>query len=415
MFGIDIVETSRFREMNNLEMFIRRVFTQTEADYFVSKQNAAKGFYATVAGHFAAKEAFAKALGTGIRGFSFADIEVCHDDIGRPYIRFGGSKVNASVTISHTDLTAVAVVHIPDEILQVGIPIYADMDTYRDLLPQRMPDFNKGDCGKVFIAAGSVGMTGAACLSAMGALRMGSGLVTVGLPKSVQPIAAIKLTEAMTVPLPENEDGTLSLNALGEIKSRMSKSDVCVFGPGIGKSADMPKLLDSLISGSCDMLIDADGLNALASNMDILRKHANRKSCNVVITPHPGEMSRLCGESIESIQNNRVGVASAFAKEFGVTVVLKGAETVIASPDGRNHINHSGNSGMATGGTGDVLAGVIGSLIGQGLDAFEASVLGVFLHGVAGDFASRDKSEYGMIAGDLAERLPNAVRLLQEE
>lgn len=398
--------------MKNLEMFIRRVFTDSESDYFVSKQNAAKNFYASIAGHYAVKEAFAKALGTGVRGFSLSDIEVYNDELGKPYIKFGGSRVNAEVSISHSELTAVAVVYIHDDAAETGIPIYAGIDAYKELMPQRASDCNKGSCGKVLIVAGSTGMTGAACLAATGALRTGSGLVTVGIPKSSQPIAAIKLTEAMTVPLDENGDGTLSLTALGEIKSRAAKSDVCVFGPGIGKNADIPKLIESMISGSCDMLIDADGINALSEDMDILLKHANRRSCRVVVTPHPGEMSRLTGESIEAIQNNRVGVASAFAGKYGVTVVLKGEGTVIASPDGRTHINNSGNPGMATGGTGDVLSGVIASFMGQGLDPFEASVLGVFAHGMAGDIASRDKGVYGMTAGDLAERIPTALKVL---
>lgn len=412
MIGIDIIEISRFRDMNNLEMFIRRVFTQNETDYFAARKNAAKNFYASIAGHFAAKEAFSKAVGTGVRGFSLADIEVWHDELGKPYIKFGGAKVNATVTISHSDTVAVAVVYIPDGIANTSLPVYKGINEYRELIPKREADFNKGNCGKVFIAAGSIGMTGAACLSAVGALRTGSGLVTVGLPKSSQPIAAIKLTEAMTVPLAENEDGTLSLSALGEIKSRVGKSDVCVFGPGLGKNADISKLIDSMLSGSCDMVIDADGLNALADNMEILRRHANRNSCRAVITPHPGEMSRLCRESIEAIQSNRVSIAREFAKEFGVVVVLKGSNTVIASPDGRTHVNESGNPGMATGGTGDVLSGVIGSLIGQGLEPFEASLLGVFIHGIAGDLAKRDKGEHGMTAGDVAENIPHAIKLV---
>lgn len=411
MIGLDITDISRFREMKNLEMFIRRCFTVNEADYF-AKNSGAKNFYASVAGHYAAKEAFSKALGTGIRGFSLADIEICHDKLGKPYIKFGGTRVGGALTISHSDTAAAAVVVLPEFFSADKMPIYPGIDTYRDLVPKRESGFNKGDCGKVFIAAGSTGMSGAACLSAEGALRVGSGLVTVGLPRSVQPIAAIKLTEAMTVPLAENEDGTMSLAALGEMKSRISRSDICVFGPGVGRNSDISKLIDSLISGSCDMLIDADGLNAISENMDILRKHANRRSCRVVITPHPGEMSRLCGESIEAVQNDRVGTAARFAAEFGVTVVLKGEGTVIASPDGRTHINISGNPGMATGGTGDVLSGVIASLMGQGLEPFEASVLGTFVHGMAGDIASREKGEHGMTAGDLAERLPEAMRIL---
>lgn len=412
MLGIDIVEISRFREMNNLEMFIRRVFTQSEADYFVTKK-AAKGFYASVAGHFAAKEAFSKAVGTGIRGFSLSDIEVCHDELSKPYLKFGGVRVNGTLTISHSDTIAVAMVYLSDDISNVGLPLYTDIDAYKSLMPIRKQDSNKGDFGKVFIVGGSSGMTGAVCLSALGAMRCGSGLVTVGVPKSIQNIAAIKLTEAMTVALPEFIDGgTLSLTALGEIKSRLSKSDVCVFGMGLGENQDIPKLIDSLLNGSTDFVIDADGLNAISRDMDILRKHKNRQSCRVVITPHPGEMSRLCGESIESIQNNRVGVAKDFAAEYGVVVVLKGSNTVIASPDGEVQINKSGNPGMATGGTGDVLSGVIGSLMGQGLDAFSAAALGAFIHGVAGDLAARDKGEHGLIASDVIRNIPYAIKLI---
>ena len=389
MIGIDIIEISRFREMKNLEMFIRRVFTQNEADYFVSKGSAAKGFYESIAGHFAAKEAFSKALGSGVRGFSLSDIEVCHDELGKPFIKFGGMKVNAALSISHSNKTAVAVVYISEDIPGMGIPFYTGLEYYKSLIPVRNEDSNKGDCGKLFIIAGSRGMTGAAYLSCMGALRSGSGLVTLGVPESQQQIMAVKLTEAMTVPLPEvEESGTISLDALGEIKRRLNKSDVCVFGPGLSDNDDIPKL------------------------MDILRKHKNRKSCQVVITPHPGEMARLCGLSIEAVQNDRVGIARDFAEEFGVTVVLKGKDTVIANSDGGVHINNSGNAGMATGGTGDVLSGVIGSLMGQGLNGYDAAVLGVFLHGAAGDLARRDKGEHGLIATDLVEMLPEAFRLV---
>ena len=413
MIGIDIIEISRFREMKNLEMFIRRVFTQNEADYFVSKGSAAKGFYESIAGHFAAKEAFSKALGSGVRGFSLSDIEVCHDELGKPFIKFGGMKVNAALSISHSNKTAVAVVYISEDIPGMGIPYYTGLEYYKSLIPVRNEDSNKGDCGKLFIIAGSRGMTGAAYLSCMGALRSGSGLVTLGVPESQQQIMAVKLTEAMTVPLPEvEESGTISLDALGEIKRRLNKSDVCVFGPGLSDNDDIPKLIDSLLSGSTDFVIDADGLNCISRDMDILRKHKNRKSCQVVITPHPGEMARLCGLSIEAVQNDRVGTARDFAEEFGVTVVLKGKDTVIANSDGGVHINNSGNAGMATGGTGDVLSGVIGSLMGQGLNGYDAAVLGVFLHGAAGDLARRDKGEHGLIATDLVEMLPEAFRLV---
>ncbi len=411
MIGIDIVEVSRFRSMKNLELFIRRIFTDKEAEYFTSNAGA-KRFYECIAGHFAAKEAFSKALGTGVRDFNMSDIEICHDDLGKPFIKFGGIEVNASLSISHSDTVAVAVVCLADDITGAGLPVYSGIDQYRKLIPERRDDFNKGDCGKLFIVGGSIGMTGAPCLAALGALRCGSGLVTVGVPRSQQPVVAAKLTEAMTVPLAELEGGTLSLDALGEIKSRVNKSDVCVFGPGLSRNDDIPKLIESLLGGTRSLVIDADGLNAISSNMDILRKHKNRRSCDVIITPHPGEMSRLCGKEIEAIENARAGTAKEFAEEFGVVVALKGKDTVIAAPDGRVHINNSGNSAMATGGAGDVLSGVIGSLLGQGAEPFEAAALGVFIHGVAGDLARHEIGERGILASDLADRIPKAIRLI---
>ncbi len=411
MIGIDVIEISRFRDMKNLEVFIRRVFTDGETEYFTSKA-AAKKFYESVAGHFAAKEAFSKALGTGVRNFDMADIEICHDELGMPYIKFGGVRINASVSISHSDTVAVAAVYISENIPGTGLPFYEGIDYYARLMPRRAPEANKGDCGKVMIVGGSPGMSGAPCLAALGALRCGSGLVTVGTPKSQQPIAAVKLTEAMTAPLPELSDGTLSLDALGEIKSCLSRADVCVFGPGLSRNADMPKLIDSLLGGSTDMVLDADALNVISENLDILRKHKNRMSCSVVITPHPGEMSRLTGEPIEAVQNDRSGVAAEFAKEYGVTVVLKGKDTVIASPSGKLRVNNSGSEAMASGGMGDALSGIIGSLMGQGLESFDAAVLGAFVHGAAGDLARCDIGDRGILATDLCERIPKALRMI---
>ncbi|HIV85205.1 MAG TPA: NAD(P)H-hydrate dehydratase [Candidatus Monoglobus merdigallinarum] len=412
MIGIDTVEIDRFRNMKNLEVFIRKVFTAEEAKYFVSKTGS-KRFYESIAGHFAAKEAFAKALGTGVRGFNLSDVEICHDGLSKPYIKLGGVEVNACLSISHSETDAVAVVYIPGSIPGTGVPVYADIASFEQLLPQRSDDAHKGDCGRALIIGGSRGMTGAPCLAALGAMRCGSGLVTVGLPKSQQPVAAVKLTEAMTLPLPENEtDGTLSLSALGEISARLNTSDVCVFGPGLARNDDIQRLLESLLSRRSRFVIDADGLYALSRDMDILRKHKNRMECEIIITPHEGEMSRLCGIPPENIRNDREGTALRFAEEFGVITVLKGRRTVTASPDGRVCVNSSGNSGMATGGMGDVLSGVIASFWGQGAEAFEAAALGAFVHGVAGDLAASDIGERGILASDLAQRLPEAIRLV---
>lgn len=400
--GIDVAEVRRFAEMKNLDGFLHRVFSKEEQAYLSAKKTP----FESIAGHFAAKEAFSKYMGSGLRGFAWGDIEVLHDSIGKPYIRFMGCRSAADVSISHSDTVAVAVVC--GEESPVGGCYAEHIKAYRALLPKRWDDMHKGDCGRVFIVAGSKGMTGAAALCAQAALRSGSGLVTVGVPKSEQPILAIKLTEAMTLPL-EEENGVLSEKAAPAIEQKASASDACILGPGLGKVNGLQKIIAEVVQ-SCDrVLLDADGLNALAEHIDVLQC----KNADVVLTPHPGEMARLTGYSIEKIEENREAVASEFAQKWGVTVLLKGKGTVIASKRGEVHINPSGNRGMASGGMGDVLSGGIGSLMGQGLDGYRAAVLGAFLHGLAGDIAQSELGEFGMIAGDVLKRLPHAFSALQ--
>lgn len=400
--GIDVVEISRFENMKNPDGFFARVFTGEEVEYFSKKKN---NKWESVAGFYAAKEAFSKYLGSGIRGFSFKDIEVCHNDLGKPYIRFKGEKIDADVSISHSDTVATAIVCGEDI---VSYPKTENLEFYRGLLPKRFPDMNKGDCGRVFILAGSPGMTGAAELCAMGALRSGSGLVTVGTAKSQQPILATKLTEAMTVAFQE-QVGMVSADACEQIMDRVGRADVSVIGPGLGNSTELWQIVDNVIKAKKPLVIDADGLNAISSHIDIF----DGEKGDVVITPHPGEMSRLCRLSIEEIQENRVETAKKYAKLWGVTLLLKGNGTVIASPDGRIHINPTGNSGMATGGMGDVLAGMIGSFMGQGLDGYNAAVLAAFLHGYAGDIAKREIGEFGMLAGDVVKLIPKAISITE--
>ena len=394
--GIDVVEISRFREMQNLDDFLKRVFTEKEQEYFSSKKNC----YESIAGFYATKEAFSKYMGTGVRGFNLIDIEVLHDNLGKPRLHFMGKPINADVSISHSQTTAVAVV-CGEEDEMVNIP--AEQKAYYGvLLPKRTPAMHKGDCGRVFLIAGSVGMTGAATLSAMGALRCGSGLVTVGTPAEAQPILATKLTEAMTLPLPE--DG-ISL-----AKEQIEKSDAVAIGPGLGKMPGIIEMIKSALKSGKPLVIDADGLNALAEHINILEgEHGD-----VVLTPHPGEMARLLEKSVPEIKECREEIAKEFATRYGVTLLLKGKDTVIVSPQGEVHSNPTGNSGMATGGMGDVLTGVITAFLGQGLDGYSAAILGAFLHGLAGDFAAKDLGEFGMIAGDVAERLPKAILTLQK-
>ncbi len=400
--GVDVAEIQRFAEMKNLDAFLKRVFTKTEQAYFAQKKTP----YESIAGHYAAKEAFSKYLGCGIRGFAWQDIEVFHDELGKPYIQFKRNRADVDVSISHSDTIAVAVV-CGEETLMVG----ADAEyrkEYQPLLPRRWADMHKGDCGRVFVVAGSKGMTGAATLCANAALRSGSGLVTVGIPRSEQPVLAVKLTEAMTLPLAD-EDGVLAASAKEVLVEKAKSCDVCILGPGLGKAKMLWETIGEILKEKKPLLLDADGLNALAEHIDILQC----EKADTVLTPHLGEMARLTGISISEIQENRTAVAAEYAKKWGVTLLLKGKDTVIASPCGKVHINPTGNHGMASGGMGDVLSGVIGSLMGQGLDGYRAAVLGAFLHGLAGDKAAHEIGEFGIIASDVLSYLPRAFCALQ--
>ncbi len=269
------------------------------------------------------------------------------------------------------------------------------------LLPRREPTAHKGDCGRVAIVAGSVGLTGAATLSAAAALRAGAGLVTVGVPESLNDILEIKLTEAMTRPLPEvRKARCLSLRARGEIQRLIETADSLALGPGLGVHRETVELVKRIIQDvRIPMVLDADALNALAGEVHRLKA----LSAPAIITPHPGEFSRLTGIDTSK---DPLGAAKELATAVGVTVVLKGAPTVVATPGGEGFVNPSGNAGMATGGSGDVLTGLLAALIGQGLEVEHAACLGVYLHGLAGDLAAQ--SQAGLIAGDIVAALPAA-------
>jgi NAD(P)H-hydrate epimerase len=283
-------------------------------------------------------------------------------------------------------------------------------ENMKKILPERNEDAHKGECGRVFILGGSAGMTGAVCLSAVGALRSGAGLVTVGTADCERWVVACKLTEAMTVGF-SSADGCIGMSDKEKIREFAEKSDVLVLGPGMGRNCETRELVLWLIQNvRTKIVLDADGLNAISANIDILKGRKNE----IVLTPHEGEMSLLCGKTVEEIKENREKTAVDFAKEYGVVLVLKGKNTVIT--DGENvFVNPTGNAGMATGGSGDVLSGVIGSLIGQGMTAYDGAVLGAYIHGRAGDLAKEDKGEMGLIASDIAENLPYAIKELSGE
>jgi len=277
-----------------------------------------------------------------------------------------------------------------------------------DIIEPRYEDTHKGIYGHLFILAGSPGKSGAAALSALGAQRSGTGLVTVGIPKSLNLIMEQKTTEAMTEPLPETDLETFGLVSLDRaMEIAEDKKTAIAIGPGISTTNETREFVYEIIRDSeLPMVIDADALTLVGDNPKIL----NEAKAPIVLTPHPGEMSRLAGISTEEVQANRIGVALDFSTKYNVYLVLKGARSVISTPQGEIFINTTGNAGMASGGMGDILTGIIGGLLAQRIEPADACKLGVFAHGLAGDLAAEQSGEAGIIASDVANKLPNAIR-----
>lgn len=282
---------------------------------------------------------------------------------------------------------------------------WVDAEEARALLPPRPVEGHKGTFGHLLVIAGSPGKSGAAAMTADGAVRAGAGLVTLGCPAGIHDILEIKVTEPMTLALPE-VGGALSLQALEPILAVARDKQALALGPGLGQAEETKALVRRLVRDcSLPLVIDADGLNALAEHLDVL---AGAAPATRVLTPHPGEMARLAGVSIAAVQHDRVAFAREFAERFGVVLVLKGARTLTAAPDGRVYINSSGNPGMASGGMGDVLTGLIGGFLAQGMEAAGAAALAVFLHGYAADRLARRLGTSGLAATDLLRELPAA-------
>ena len=279
-------------------------------------------------------------------------------------------------------------------------------------LLQRSPKAHKGDFGHIFILAGSARFSGAAVLCSEAALRAGAGLVTLGISKSLNnAIIKVKPKEVMTLPLPETRQGSLSLGAYSKIRDFIKNIDVLVVGPGLTQNKSTQNLVRKVISKTDkSIVIDADGLNALVGHLNLLPITDYRLPITKILTPHPGEMARLLGTSIKKVQCNRKDIAKKFAKDYKVTVVLKGHNTVVADYKGNFYINKTGNPGMATAGSGDVLTGMIGAFLGQGLNAFDAAKYAVYLHGLAGDLAAKEKTQLGMIASDIIDKIPEAIK-----
>lgn len=419
LIGVDIAEIARFKNIS--DKFMQTCFTEEERASFKAKRP-----WETAAANFAAKEAFSKAIGTGVRGFELSEISVLRKCNGKPYFVFSDNIKSilsrmaidsVEVTISHDGGFAVAVA-IAEQ--KKGCECFAravaktDTDdegvisykTVKNSIPVRKRESHKGDFGRIFIVAGSKGLTGAGILASKAAVRSGGGLVTLACCDSLNTVFETALHEVMTYPMADN-DGVLSRECVDNLLQKADKADVIAFGCGLSDTKEIYEILRKIIYNStCPLIIDADGLNALSRNINILKKAKSP----VVLTPHIGEFSRLSGLSAEEIYADRAGVASAFAVKWGVTVVLKSDRTVVAFKDGRVYSNLLGNSGMATGGSGDALTGVIASFIGQGIENPVLSA--VYIHSLAGDLAADDKGEYGMMPTDIVENIPCAISLV---
>jgi NAD(P)H-hydrate epimerase len=343
--------------------------------------------------------------------------------------RVMGTAVDATLTVSFAFIK-IGQVSYPGAglvgdlvVTNIGIPaqvsrqissdcFLVDADQARRLLPVRSIDGHKGTFGHLLVVAGSAGKCGAAVMAAGSGLRAGAGLVTLACPQSIQPGIASRLTEVMTAPFSDFR-GEANLNALGHLLSLAEGKQALAVGPGLGLGKEAADLVRRLIEDSdLPIVVDADGLSALCGHINVIQGQSGRQ---MVLTPHPGEMARLTGLSVEKIQADRFRVSRDFAMQNGVVLVLKGARTLIASPDGQVCINTTGHAGLASGGMGDVLTGLIGSLIAQGLTAFDAATLGVYLHGLAADRLRPRFGDAGLLATDVMREIPAARQALAKE
>ncbi len=307
------------------------------------------------------------------------------------------------------------------EIVDIGIPAAAqdrfgpylealEAGTMGRLLPRRAATAHKGSCGHLLVVAGATGKTGAALLAARAGLRGGAGLVSMAVPTDLNLIFEIALAEAMTLPMPGSDAGCLSVVSLAAMRAALAGKQAVVLGPGLGIARETMELVVTLYRETAlPMVVDADGLNCLVGQADLLGQAGAPR----ILTPHPGEMARLLGMSVTQVQADRLAIARDFARAHGVVLILKGAATVVAAPDGRVAVNASGNAGMAAAGMGDVLTGLVGALLAQGCGAWESACLGVFAHGLAADRLAVHM-RYGYLASEVADELPTVLTELAE-
>ena len=336
-----------------------------------------------------------------------------------------GCAVEAAVTVTftlpklghyvgkgglHTGKLLVHSIGIPEDLVD-GLAVEAnavDAELVKSWLPARPADGHKGTFGKCYLLAGSTGYTGAPVMASRAAVRGGAGLVFLGVPKEIYPIVAVKSDEAMPSPLPCDDQGILTREALVPALEKMAGCDAALIGPGLSRSGDMEELVAGIMDTvQYPLVLDADGINAIAENMDILYR---RRSCPTILTPHDGEFARLGGDLSDG---DRVTAARRFSMIYGCLLVLKGHRTIVSLPDGEVFVNTTGNAGMAKGGSGDVLGGLLVSLLAQGMHPVKAAVCAVWIHGRAGDLCKLRKGERAMTPTDLIEKLPQVFLELE--
>jgi len=365
------------------------------------------------AGRWAAKEAIGKAMPTGVLRPRMRDVEILPSDDGRPHVRVAPATTlsgrTVDVSIAHDGHFAVAVAVIPDV---SGLQIAAGVSSLPQgfQLPARPRDGHKGTFGTVVVLAGSQGFTGAAYLTSMGAARSGAGIVRLLVAQSIYPILAEKCDEVVVGPVPEISPGVVGHASLSGILRGFAGADAGAIGPGIGRDASTRRLIEDLVPRvQAPLVLDADALNLLSEHRALLP----RLSAQIVLTPHPAEFARLSDLETAAVQRDRRGLASRFAKAWNKVVVLKGADSVIAAPDGRITVNPIATPALASGGTGDVLAGLIAGFLGQRVPPFEAAVTGVHVHSVAGLDLEAELGQAGVLASDLLRQIPRVMERLR--
>src|SRR2546421_2055163 len=403
--GVDVTAIERIEKAfaRHKTRFLRKFLTEREIEY-------CGGSAESWAGRWAAKEAIGKALPSGVARPRMVDVEILPRPDGRPHVWVGQKTSLAGrtvdVSIAHDGHFAIAVAVIPDTGLR---PRPAALPPgFR--LPDRPRDGHKGTFGTAVALAGSQGFTGAAYLTSMRAARSGAGLVRLLVGQSIYPILAQKCTEVMVTPLPEVAPGVVGHVSASGVLRGFSGADAGVIGPGLGRDASTRRLLEDVIPRiQAPLVLDADALNLLAEHRPLLP----RLPPEIVLTPHPAEFGRLSGLEVSAVQDDREGVARRFAAAWKKVVVLKGARTVVAAADGRSCVNDAATTALASGGTGDVLAGLIAGLLAQGLSAYEAAVTGVHLHGLAGLQLEAEVGSAGVLASEILPVIPRLMERLR--